>query len=436
MKVIQFVLLLLAANSIFAQANLLQSGPMVGYSTMREVLLWVQTKESAEVSFDYWIKGTNRAKVFHTASVMTSKAGAFTAKLIADEVQQGHRYEYELRINNIPVPRPYPTEFQSQELWQWRHDPPDFTVAVGSCAYVNEPEYDRPGRPYGSHYEIFTSIHEKRPDVMLWLGDNVYTREGDFSETGFYHRYTHTRSLPEMQPLLASTHQYAIWDDHDFGPNDLDGSSVLKELALRTFKLFWGNQTYGINGHPSVISNFKFNDIEFFGLDNRYYRSANTRKTGKRQMFGEEQLQWLISRLAESQAPFKIIMAGGQVLNTAPVYENYIHLFPEERKRLLELIEKENIKGVVFLSGDRHFTELSAYKNKAGNMVYDLTASSLTAGTPNKITEQNDHLVEGTVYLKNNFAMLTFKGPRKKRVMNITIYDSDGKQVWTKDITP
>ena len=434
MKTIQIFLFLFLSHTIFAQANLLQSGPMVGYSTMREVLLWVQTKESAEVSFDYWIKGTNRAKVFHTASTMTSKAGAYTAHLVADEVQQGHRYEYELLINKKPVKLPYPTEFQSQELWQYRHDPPTFTVALGSCAYVNEPEYDRPGRPYGSHYEIFTAIHEKRPDAMLWLGDNVYTREGDFTETGFYHRYTHTRSLSEMQPLLASTHNYATWDDHDFGPNDLDASFVHKELALRTFKLFWGNPSYGINGHPSVISNFTFNDMEFFGLDNRYYRSANSRKTGERTMLGEEQLQWLVSRLAESRAPFKFVMVGGQVLNTAAVYENYVRLFPKERERLLTLIEQEGIKGVVFLTGDRHHTELSGYKNKAGNMVYDLTVSSLTAGTPSKLTEKNDHLIDGTVVLTQNFGILTFTGPRKKRVMNIKIFDSMGKELWSKDL--
>gem|GEM_PF-6823568 len=44
-------------QGVFAQANLLQSGPMVGYSEMKEVLLWVQTKSSAKVKFAYWEKG-------------------------------------------------------------------------------------------------------------------------------------------------------------------------------------------------------------------------------------------------------------------------------------------------------------------------------------------------------------------------------------------
>ena len=46
------------------------------------------------------------------------------------------------------------------------------------------------------------AMHAQRPDLMLWLGDNTYLREVDwYTRTGFIHRYTHTRSLPELQPL-------------------------------------------------------------------------------------------------------------------------------------------------------------------------------------------------------------------------------------------
>jgi alkaline phosphatase D len=67
-------------------------------------------------------------------------------------------------------------------------------------------------------------------------------------------------------------------------------------------------------------------------------------------------------------------------------------------------------------------------------MVYDLTVSSLTAGTPTQLTEKNDLLIDGTVVLQQNFGILTLTVPRKKRVMNIKIYDSLGKELWSKDI--
>ena len=98
---------------------------------------------------------------------------------------------------------------------------PDFRFVIGSCAYINDPPYDRPGEPYGGEYEIFEQIAAQRPDFMIWLGDNVYLREPDWnSEAGILYRYTHTRSLPQLQKLLRICPHYAIWDDHDFGPND------------------------------------------------------------------------------------------------------------------------------------------------------------------------------------------------------------------------
>ena len=104
-------------------------------------------------------------------------------------------------------------------------------------------------------------------DAMLWLGDNVYLREADVgSLSGFVHRYTHTRSLPEMQALLSKGSHYAIWDDHDFGPNDCDGSWIHPDWSRAAFKAFW-QPDFRIEHHP-----FLYGDVEFFLLDNRSHR--------------------------------------------------------------------------------------------------------------------------------------------------------------------
>lgn len=427
------VLLVLAAN-VFAQKSLLQSGPMVGYSQMLEALLWVQTKEAATVQIAYWEQGNPNQKRF-TDPVTTAKQSAFTAKLIADQVQPGKVYDYQLLINGQAVAFDYPCTFQTQTLWQWRTDAPDFTVALGSCAYVNDPPYDRPGTPYGSNYQIFTSIHQKRPDMMLWLGDNTYLREADwYSRTGILYRYTHTRSLPEMQPLLASAHNYAIWDDHDFGPDNSDRSFVLKNTTLEAFQLFWGNPTYGINNQPGVTTHFQWNDIDFFLLDNRYFRNADLRVSGERAMLGKEQLEWLIDGLVNSKAPFKMVAVGGQILNTAPVHENYVNFYPEERAYLLQRIEQEGIKNVVFLTGDRHHTEFDQYVNARGNVVYDLTVSPLTSGFSRNVETENRYRVAGTLVQQHNFGLLEFSGKTGERKLTIRIFDADGQELWSREL--
>lgn len=436
MRVYTILLLSLFSLTAFAQKELLQSGPMLGYSEMKEVLLWVQTTESAEVQFAYWPEGEKSAQ--QTTDVYaTQKAEVYTAKLVADQVEPGTTYEYELRINGQRIKFDYPTTFQTQELWQWRKDPPTFTMALGSCSYVNEPVYDRPNNSYGGDYQIFEAIHKLQPDAMLWLGDNVYLREVDwFSRTGIMHRYTHTRSLPEMQPLLASTHHYAIWDDHDYGPNDSDRSYIHKNTTLEAFRRFWGNPTYGLTGDASGITTaFQWADMDFFLLDNRYFRRPNHRKSGEAVYFGETQLEWLIDALAGSSAPFKFVATGGQILNTEAVFENYIRLAPEERAYLLGRIEEEGITGVIFLTGDRHHTELNAYTNASGNAVYDLTVSPLTSGSgSNRDNEHNAARDEGTLVVQRNFGLMTLSGPRRERELLIQVFDVDGQELWQRTI--
>ena len=416
------------------QPSSLQSGPMIGSTEMREVIIWVQTTHPATVVARYWQKDLPARKI-STRAVTTSHERANVAHLVADSVEPGLDYAYEIAVDGKVVSRPYALEFQTPELWQWRAEPPPFTVALGSCLYVNEPEVDRPGTPYGAGYEIFKAIHARRPDVMLWLGDNVYLREVDwYSWTGIIRRYSHARALPELQPLLASTSHYAIWDDHDYGPNNSDRSWREKESTLEAFKLFWANPSYGTDRLPGIFTSFERNDVEFFLLDNRYHRSPNRRTTGDRTMLGDEQIRTLVDRLSSSYAAFKIIAVGGQVLNPLAEYENYAS-WPEERERLLSAIRDEKISGVFFLSGDRHMTELTILERAGTYPLYDLTVSPLTSGAFARGGEEKNTLrVEGTFVGERNFALLSFSGPRKDRVMKITVLNATGEEKWSREI--
>ena len=103
---------------------------------------------------------------------------------------------------------------------------------------------------------------------------------------------------------------------------------------------------------------------------------------------------------------------------------------------LLKRIEEENIKGVVFLTGDRHHTEMDQYTNGAGNLVTDITISPLTSGHAFNVTEDNKYHIEGTLVTKRNFAILEFSGPRTSRVLTVKTYDSNGEELWVQTIKP
>ena len=422
------ILLLLLSGSLLAQSNL-QSGPMVGYSTMKEVLLWVQTNTKSKVYFEYWEKSNSKEK-YYTDTVFTQSENAFIAKNLAI-VSPGKHYEYALYLNDTKQKIDYQLEFQSQPLWHYRTDPPEFTFATGSCLYINEPEVDRPGRAYGGEYSILNEIYKKNPDFMLWLGDNTYLREVDYdSKTGIYHRHTHTRSIKELQPLLGNTHHYAIWDDHDYGPNDSDRSYPLKKLTEKAFNDFWGNQITNITGEGGVTSFFVWNDCLFLLLDNRFFRSP---RSDSGTVLGEKQYQWLIDMLSYSRAAFKFIAIGGQVVNDVATYENYA-VFKQEREKLLNDVMKSKARGVIFLTGDRHHTELSVI-DSLDYPLYDLTVSPLTSSAHDASNEKNSFREDGTFVSERNFGLLNVSGERKNRKLKIQIYNQSGELKWEKEIS-
>lgn len=409
---------------------------MVGYGEMTEVMLWVQTTQEADVQFRYWDTAAPASKELSPIH-RTSAADEHVAHILIKGLLPGKKFNYELLLNGNPVPRPYPLRFQTQPLWQWRTDPPAFTVAFGSCLYVNETPWDRPGTPYGSDYEVLTVLAAQKPDLMLWLGDNTYYREIDWNTAaGLRHRWNHTRALPELQPLLGATQNYAVWDDHDYGPNDADRTYRLKAQALENHKLYWANQTYGTPDVEGVFGRFEWGDAEFFLLDDRYHRSPNhAPDDGTKTMFGKGQLQWLKDALVSSQATFKIIANGNQILNPAVGGETFYN-YRREYNDLLRFIKEQKIPGVVFLSGDRHLSELIVLRDSTFYPLYDYTNSSLTAGLSTFKDAENKAVLPGTlVNDAHNFGILRFSGPRKNRKLVMECWDYKGNHRWSVEVT-
>jgi alkaline phosphatase D len=417
-----------------AQEVFVSSGPMPCYSEKREVLVWLQTTASARVSLKYY-NSTSPNNIISTDTIKTEKETGFTAHFVITRLEPGSIYYYDLYLNDKKIEKPYKFSFTTQKLWEWRTDPPEFSFITGSCAYINDEPYDRPGNNYGGHYEVFQSIAKNKGDFMLWLGDNVYLREAEFfTRDGMIYRYSHSRAIPEMQEMLASMHHYAIWDDHDFGPNDSDRGWRNKTDALDVFKMFWGNPSYGIDGKPGIATSFQYNDVDFFLLDDRYNKSPNDRKNGERTILGKDQREWLIDALASSQAPFKIVAVGVQFLNPAKVYENYSN-FEEERQWLLDQIALEKIEGVIFLTGDRHSSELDVLSREGAYPLHDFTISPLSAGPSNSTDKEVNPLRRaGTLVTERNFAKFFITGKRGERVLKCTVYNVGGKELWSYTI--
>jgi alkaline phosphatase D len=402
---------------------------MLGHVGQRNAEIWLHwPNDDEKVSLLYSNPST---RIGGEVSFGFSNENNHSQKAILSALQPGTLYTFFLKGKNFQS-KVY--EFTTQELWQWRKDAPDFSIAFGSCTYVNDTEFDRPGKPYGQSDSIFNVISSLKPNAMIWGGDNIYLREGDFeTQTNMENRYIKAREVPSIQKLLSTCPQYAVWDDHDFGPNDSHSSFQYKKESLAAFKEMWGNSNYGFpqNENNCITGKVSINDVDLYLLDNRSFRIPPGTEGLTPQMLGKEQILWLMEDLKTSKASFKLIALGSQVLSSVADFENYAN-YTEERDYLILLLEKNNIKNVVFLTGDRHFCELSEVKLESGTRLLDLTSSPLTSKPYGNSKEINSNRVEGTFVGEQNFAHISFSGSAKERTMNINLINKAGRSCWKK----
>lgn len=402
---------------------------MLGHVGQRNAEIWVHwPNDDEKVSLLYSNPAT---QIGGEISFAFSNENNHSQKAILSALQPGTLYTFFLKGKNYQS-KIY--EFTTQELWQWRKDAPPFSIAFGSCAYVNDSEFDRPGKAYGQSDSIFNVISALKPNAMIWGGDNIYLREGDFeTQANMEARYLKARQVPSIKKLLSTCPQYAVWDDHDFGPNDSHSSFQYKKESLAAFKEMWGNSNFGFpkNENNCITGKVSINDVDLYLMDNRSFRIPPGTEGVTPQMLGKEQIQWLIEDLKSSKASFKLIAIGSQVLSSVADFENYAN-YAEERNYLLDLLAKNNIKNVVFLTGDRHFSELSELKLSGNVRVLDITASPLTSKPYSNSKEINSNRVEGTFLGEQNFAHITLTGTAKERTLGIVLIDKNGKTCWKK----
>ena len=432
--------------SVSTQSQII-SGPMIGHTELRTSTIWMLFKQDVkEADVIFYEKGSMSKK----QSSFNISSGLFkTGTAILYDLKPGTTYNYRILVDKRKDTIAS-GQVTTQTLWQWRDKTigmPNFAFLTGSCAYINQAEYDRPGKPYGNDSSIFEIMAKEKADFMLWLGDNWYTREVDYySEWGLYNRPARERSMPIYKNFLKAMPHYAIWDDHDYGCNDADKSFVLKETSREVFKKFWCNPSYGQNGQ-GVYTKTTWNDVDIFMLDDRWFRSnddtpdsINGQANINKKMYGEQQMEWLKNALLQSNGntniTFKIIATGSQVLNPMSPFDCFRH-FSAEYKEMMDFIKDNHINGVVFLTGDRHHSEVIKIDRTDSYPLYDITASPLTSGSHkwSKEEKDNPYRVVGVEDMQN-YTKVSFSGDKKNRAMKVEFFNPKGiKQTeWTTTI--
>ena len=311
-------------------------------------------------------------------------------------------------------------------------------IAFGSCLKQNRPQ------------PIWDAVLAARPDVFVFLGDNVYADTSDIDELKSC--YDRLAAQPGFQALREACSVLATWDDHDYCKNGSDGSFRGKRDSQRVFADFWGDGPDSPRrGRDGVYDAVTFGPdgrrVQIILLDGRFFRS-------KRQgtMLGEAQWKWLEGRLRE-EADVRIIASCSQFVASHHGADKWADI-PSERNRMIELINRTGAKGVIFISGDRHHAELSRLtaerrhpvaetglpwdpsgdaRSAAGESVpaqpsyplYDVTSSSLNRAKW-FVMESNPHRL-GKAFPKSNFGLIEIDWSRSDPVISMQVRDVEGR---------
>jgi alkaline phosphatase D len=103
--------------------------------------------------------------------------------------------------------------------------------------------------------------------------------------------------------------------------------------------------------------------------------------------------------------------------------------YPIEFQELQDFLKTEGIQGVVFLTGDRHHSEVIRFERPGQYPLYDITSSPLTAGVAKAGGKEKDnpYRIAGTLVETQNFTRVSVSGSTGDRQLLVEFVDGKGQ---------
>lgn len=217
-------------------------------------------------------------------------------------------------------------------------------ISFGSC---NDQGDDQP---------LWNDLIKQKPDLWIWGGDNVYA---DWMTRGSISlAYAFQNKNPQYHLFKKQTPIIGTWDDHDFSSDNADGNFTDKIKSQQEHLDFLEVPKDSlIRQQEGIYTSYEFGQqsrrIKIIILDNRYFKNLDP----KYPILGKVQWDWLEQELLFSTAKMHFIVTGLPVLSPLiPFTEEWAQT--SELSRMLELLKRTKPKGVIFLTGDKHFSSI------------------------------------------------------------------------------
>ena len=243
---------------------------------------------------------------------------------------------------------------------------------------------------------------QAEPDLVIWMGDNVYAdTESDISH--IEKCYGLLEGQPAFEALRQQVPFAVIWDDHDYGLNNLGKDYALKHESKTLFRKFWRMEERIPESRDGIYHARYFGEgsqrLQVLLLDGRFNRDDEGDESDT---LGESQWKWLGEQLRKP-ARLRLIASGYQVLlDRDSVFETWSK-FPAAQARLFKTIREARAEGIIFLAGDQHYGEVS---RQAGKLGYDAIEFMFCGVNQEEPHVFNSSRVSPVAHAKNAYAII------------------------------
>jgi len=463
-----FTLLLIVIISGFSQGTQLPPRPQVmslfgpfyhgvasGDPLTTQVIIWTRVTPATDISIsvDWQVANdANFSSIVNSGTIVTDSSFDYCVKVDVTGLQPDHWYYYRFKAYNI-----YSLTGRTRTLPVGNVD--SLRFAVFSCSDFQT-----------GYFNAYQDISQRNDlDALMHLGDWYYEYAAGGSDyqgdTSRLHPLTHDAvSLNEyrlyqsqyrlesgLRNMLQQYPIIQIWDDHEIANNSwysgaenhnptTQGDWYARKRNAKKAIFEWNPIRPIATGNDTIIHrNFKWGnllnlimlDTRFEGRDSSLGQNISTTNAyltdPNRNMLGPIQLNWLKNQLSDTTVQWRIV--GSQVM-IAPLTINLLLTknilngdqwdgYPAERKRVLDHIAVNNIKDVVFLSGDIHCSWAndlphpdSIYNSSTGGgsiatefIGSSITSSSNIPGGTQALIQSSDNWVKYNEFTKRGYLL-------------------------------
>ena len=347
--------------------------PELATATIAEdgLLAAVRTSAPAEVRLRAWPIADPDA-VRKTAWVSTNAARV--AKLSLPEAGatgEGWAWRAVVRDPTAPLLRPALDVVRTIPARPVVGQPSSFTFAFGCCTT-------------GTPGPAFTNLLRADPQFFAMIGDFGYPDRSSEYRTieqtyaGYVEAFARILASDRMRAITGSTPVFAVQDDHDYGADDCDRTTV-RPFAGRAFADLMPGGCYPGPNYRS----WSVGDVDFFLTDNRRWKDpeAGPYANGRyMSVLGTTQREWLLERLAASDAALKFVF----IPMTMAWYWSRA-----ESNEINDFITDHVSGKVVFLSGDKHASAVARYSPR----IWEFLAAPLCNPTKHTTPDRSSAVI-------------------------------------------